>query len=230
MQVAIRHAARSLIDRGMERRDAIIVAARLSQCASADECDVKRLECGPYAGLTAVVLPGWVADDGNAPVEYPMAESGEEAAREYVSTGDWGDDGGSVDVWAWRPVLVVAYDESIAEVRVDEESHCIDLVPDHSALIRSAVGRYGHSCGDSPDDHEWTADGEGGCDENPGVWAAGGTSMVFRTHCRQCGLMRTISDPGSQRNPGDGITYEYEMADDDQIERWRASGAMDDAG
>jgi hypothetical protein len=69
-------------------------------------------------------------------------------------------------------------------------------------------------CGDSPDDHDWTAEGEGGCDENPGVWSTGGTSMMFRTHCRACGLRRTEHTTGYQRNPGDHDTVEYEAAAD----------------
>src|SRR5689334_18017228 len=34
----------------------------------------------------------WVADDGNAAVAYPDAVTRDEAAREYVDDGSWGDD------------------------------------------------------------------------------------------------------------------------------------------
>src|SRR5690606_4530398 len=53
----------------------------------------------------AILLPGWFADDGNAEIHYPSAESGEAAAKEYVEGGDWGDERTRtdwVDVWAWR--------------------------------------------------------------------------------------------------------------------------------
>src|SRR5690606_17899845 len=37
------------------------------------------------------LLPGWFADDGNAEIHIPDADSGEGAARQYVEGGDWGE-------------------------------------------------------------------------------------------------------------------------------------------
>ena len=65
----------------------------------------------------------------------------------------------------------------------------------------------------SEDEHDWTSEGEGGCTENPGVWSVGGTAMVFKSHCRCCGLHRTQHVTGSQRNPGECDTTEYTPAD-----------------
>ena len=76
--------------------------------------------------------------------------------------------------------------------------------PDHDALIRAAGG-------DTECDHDWTSEGEGGCTENPGVWSTGGTSMTFGAHCRKCGLHRVESTTGSQYNPGEHDTVEYEQ-------------------
>jgi hypothetical protein len=67
--------------------------------------------------------------------------------------------------------------------------------------------------GDTSCDHDWSAEGEGGCSENPGVWSTGGTSMVFHTHCTHCGLIRIERSTGSQRNPGEHDTVEYQMPD-----------------
>src|SRR5690606_24674413 len=110
---------------------------------------------------------------------------------------------------------------------VDYGWYYVEIEPLHDVLISRAC--CGHEyCGNDPDDHDWTSEGEGGCDQNPGVWSTGGTSMTFCTHCRRCGLMRREVVYGSQRNPGQADTVSYEMADDEMIAAWRESGAMDD--
>jgi hypothetical protein len=67
------------------------------------------------------------------------------------------------------------------------------------------------------DEHEWTSGFEGGCTENPGVWLTGGTSMMFVSHCRHCGMQRTVKTTGSQRNPGECDTTEYSDPDPDWV-------------
>lgn len=59
--------------------------------------------------------------------------------------------------------------------------------------------------------HDWTSEGEGGCDENPGVWSLGGTAMSFSSHCRHCGVRRVEYDPGCQRNHGEFREVRYEL-------------------
>ena len=67
---------------------------------------------------------------------------------------------------------------------------------------------------DCPDgEHDWTAEGEGGCAENPGVWSHGGTAMSVGHHCRTCGLSRTVRTFGVQRNPHQCDRVEYAPAD-----------------
>jgi len=95
-----------------------------------------------------------------------------------------------------------------------------------NTTIRAAMGDAG--CGDDPDDHDWTSEGEGGLDENPGVWSTGGTSMVYHSHCRRCGLRRIEHSHGAQRNPGEGDSVEYHLLDDDEIQRHRENGSMDE--
>ncbi len=84
----------------------------------------------------------------------------------------------------------------------------IEVEPDHAALVREAGG--------DPDcDHDWTSSVavEGGCAENPGVWSVGGTAMVFREHCRLCGLRRRKHYVSSHRSPGEIATVEYTQPD-----------------
>jgi len=64
------------------------------------------------------------------------------------------------------------------------------------------------------DEHDWTSEGEGGCDSNPGVWSTGGTGMNFHSHCRACGLKRVEHHTGIQRNPGECDTTTYGDSDD----------------
>lgn len=107
----------------------------------------------------------------------------EAACRQWVSEGEYGDEGASVSAWY--------------TLEGDDPEHItVEFETDHDALIAAAGG--------SPDcEHDWTAEGEGGCVENPGVWSTGGTSMSFATHCRLCGLHCLEISLGSQHNPGD---------------------------
>lgn len=168
----------------------------------------------------------WTADDGNAPLEYDYDsyDSPRDVARQYVEGGDWGDDlDGAVNVHVFRWGI----DSDGADCAVEESEHDIDLVHvlDHAKAIRQAT--RGDGCGNNPDDHDWTSEGEGGLRENPGVWSTGGTSMTVLSHCRKCGLHRTEVFPGVQRNPGQGDSVEYRMLSDDEIAEHRANGTMD---
>lgn len=137
------------------------------------------------------------------------ADSMDEAvkmAREMARNGDWGHEGATVEVW------VTEEDEDGEET--DRRSITVEIEPNHEHLICEATRNdRSRSCGDDPDDHDWTSEGEGGCDSNPGVWSTGGTSFHFASHCRTCGLHRTEYTCGSQRNPGDHDRTEYEMPD-----------------
>lgn len=139
-------------------------------------------------------------------------------ATDWCEGGSWGDEGASVDISWWL------LDQDGEEI--DSDDLTVEIEPDHEALISDAV-RGSECCGTSPDDHDWTSDGEGGCNENPGVWSTGGTSMSFSAHCRCCGLHRTVDTTGSQKNPGEHDTVEYRMLDADEIAALRANGDMD---
>lgn len=138
-----------------------------------------------WSGL-AVVLPGWVADDGNAAVEFDDAASRRAAAQEYVDDGDWGEATSTewYDVWTWQRglVLIVADDQTgkRSVVTVDLDKECIRNIaldppePDCDA---------GH--------HEWCSPHSvvGGIAENPGVWGKGG-GVTIKQVCRHCGYYR----------------------------------------
>lgn len=136
--------------------------------------------------------------------EEPTSRQIADECEGWVCDGDWGDDGASVEVH-WT----VTDDD---DDEVDSGWETVEVEADHAALI-SAADRDDRGCGSDPDDHDWTSEGEGGLAENPGVWATGGTSMVFCSHCRTCGLHRVEGHLGSQRNPGEHDTVEYTMPD-----------------
>src|SRR5690606_9479266 len=73
----------------------------------------------------AIVLPGWFADDGNAEVYYQNAESGKDAASEYVEDGEGGERNSTdwVDVWAWRRALALDEDGEVVAIDVDRSRH-----------------------------------------------------------------------------------------------------------
>lgn len=125
----------------------------------------------------------------------------ESEAEDWCRDGEWGDDGAAIDI-RWT-----LYSDEAQENEVEDGACTVTIEPNHDALIKAAGG--------DPDcDHEWSSEGEGGCDENPGVWSTGGTSMVFVAHCTRCGLRRTENSTGSQRNPGDHDTVEYEQPEE----------------
>ena len=86
-------------------------------------------------------------------------------------------------------------------VTIDAE---VTIEADHDMLIRAAGGNV--DC-----DHTWTGEGCGGCDQNPGVWSLGGTTMRIVERCIRCGLVRKSTLYGVQRNPGQADHVEYRM-------------------
>lgn len=202
------------------------LAARIVRDVLGDDVDVTRCvvtrRCPTYTLLLRdeggaehrvyIVSP----DDGEAIEE--ARDTVQDEAEDWCDGCNWPEEGYSATVY-WRLT-----DEGGAEL--ERGYVAVEIEPDHEALI-SAATRGVPCCGLSPDDHDWTSDGEGGCDENPGVWSTGGTSMSISDHCRRCGLHRTVHSTGSQRNPGDCDTVAYRMLGDDEIATHRANGDMD---
>jgi len=162
----------------------------------------------PYTPVTTYTY----REDGGytAPIiDASSMEDALEIAREMAEGGEWGDNGASISVWVTQEV---------DGEEMDREWLTVEIPPNHEALIREAVREAGLQivavCGTDPDCHEWTGEGHGGCDENPGVWSTGGTGLVIVEHCRQCGLKREQYIVGSQCNPGEHDTVSYAMPEE----------------
>lgn len=151
---------------------------------------------------TVVVLDGWYADDGNAVVYYDWADSGQEAAQEYVDDGSWGDvdETTYVTVLAWQEGVMVDEDYVITDVRINEGTYTIPLNPDEPDCVDGG-------------DHRWSSAYElvGGIESNPGVWGHGG-GVYSTAVCTKCGLKRTYDSWAQNRETGeqglDSVSYE----------------------
>lgn len=151
-------------------------------------------------------LPGFVATDGFAELEYPEAESHQEAAEEYVETGEWGDRTSTqwIDVVvAKRRVLPNGEIE-----RFDEESVTVTL----SAEEPPCLSGY---------EHEWVSPLSvvGGCQENPGVFASGGGARSVNI-CKHCGIYREDDTWAQRGDTGEQGLYSvsYRQADEKSLE------------
>lgn len=148
-------------------------------------------------------------------------QEAESECEAWARDGDWGHDGA---------VVIVSYTLKDELGLTVAHGRCVvEIEPDHEYLIRHADGSpQRESCGDAPDDHDWTGDGEGGCAENPGVWSTGGTVIVVAEHCRRCGLHRTARSTGPQRNPDEHDTVEYMWLNEAEVAAHVRGGTMDD--
>jgi hypothetical protein len=119
-----------------------------------------------------------------------------------------------------------AYDEPVM-VRywlreVDEDG--IPLGPTYSGDVQAGPDPRPPLtfCGDDDDAHNWVMPHEvvGGCEQNPGVFALGGTAMYYKQVCSRCGIYKVETHSGPQRNPGElEVEIEYRAADD-ASRRW----------
>lgn len=191
-------------------KEIAITAADVAAMLSADWDDVSenvrsavlyeivRRDEEPPAGLVKS-LPVTVAvwDDGSGDqIEAEYGDDYEAFAQDLWADADYGEGDYCVTVsWAAND----AAGNELACGTFDVEGHTAE--PECPAA----------------DEHDWTAEYEGGCTENPGVWSLGGTAMLFTSHCRHCGMKRTERTTGSQRNPGECDTTEYSDPDADWV-------------
>jgi hypothetical protein len=142
----------------------------------------------------------WKCDDGNCEIEIE-ATTARAAARHYVRSGDWNEDGSTfwVKVWVWAA-------DSDGD---DRESFKIEVEPSEP---RCRGGQ----------DHDWQSPIEwvGGIRENPGVWGHGG-GVIIHEGCTRCGCGRTTDTWAQDRSDGEqGLTsvrYEPHEYDLDQL-------------
>lgn len=109
-------------------------------------------------------------------------------------------------------------EDEYEEVRWDVEHY---HEPDEAVLVRELTSdpRY-REC-----EHDFVADYSvvGGLKENPGIWSLGGTSLLAKTVCRHCGIIRKELNRGSQRNPYEApweVSFDLpieEMAEEDEL-------------
>jgi len=139
-------------------------------------------------------------DGGDTDIEADSLEEAWEEAVAWAKEGTWPPEGTRVDVHV-----------SSVDDPDDYRQKEIEIEPDEDALMAEAGADQ--NCA-----HEWTSEGEGGCDTNPGVWSLGGTAMAYAEHCKHCGLRKLTRICGSQRNPGECDTVRFELPEDWQIE------------
>lgn len=129
----------------------------------------------------------WVADDGNAEIEFADALSAREAAEAYVEDGDWGERSSTawISVYAWE--------------RCRFNGRTLD---GDRARYKIAIEPKEPKCSHT-DGHDWQSPHEivGGVKENPGVWGHAG-GVVIKEICVRCGCGRT-TDTWAQ-DPADG--------------------------
>ena len=158
----------------------------------------------------------WIADDGNAEIECD-SPTREDAAREYVDGGSYGDANRTdwVDVYTWPRYVVGDLTVDDLDERTSDK---ITIEPEEPA------------CADGHD-HEWRSpyDVLGGCRENPGVWGHGG-GVIIREVCRHCGCLRTTDTWAQDRSDNtQGLTsVEYEQLGDHEYSEAYAEWAADE--
>ena len=180
----------------------------------------------------------WKATDGHCEIDV-TADSAEEAAAEYVASGDWGDPSRTawVDVTVWRVVrqtvecyycaaCATTHDKDGAPAcaacgpqtpeGVELEPLEIDVIVDEE-LVTVTLDPDEPDC--SGDEHEWAAPYKlvGGIRENPGVWGHGG-GVIINEVCLSCGCAR-VTDTWAQ-DPATGVqglrsVAYYEVGDED---------------
>ena len=145
-----------------------------------------------------IIEPGYFADSGDEELHFESAESGIEAAREYVSGGDWGECTKThwINVTTWRTELIIGGGELVEE-RIEEETHKIEIEPEEPNCTEL-------------ENHAW---------DSSGVYGHGG-GVTETEICRHCGTYRR-SDSWAQ-DPFDGEqglrSIEYREADEESLE------------
>jgi hypothetical protein len=142
-------------------------------------------------------------------------------AEEWLGDGEYETmeylDDGSVrcsDVEVGGMLIEVTTDEDGDEDEEDVESLTVTIEGDHEDAMRAAGGMHCARC-----DHEWvsTEEIDGGLRENPGCWSGNGTTMQYQAHCSVCGLSRSETCRGSQRNPGETDRTTYTAPDEASV-------------
>lgn len=187
---------------------------------------ISEILAGDWSSIDAVVLAEIltaITDAGNNPADYDGLEDrvnegptiwegrctvdGDGTSMDALDACDESEAVAACKTWLrdgdWRPESEVTgeispegWDAKTTDVSIE--------IPAEDAPEGKLDG--GEKC----EDHDWTSDGCGGLEENPGVWSTGGTAMIFKSRCRKCGMGRTKNTVGSQHNSGKHDTTTYE--------------------
>lgn len=136
-------------------------------------------------------------DYGNQAVTIEAATA-EEAAREYVETGLWGE----VTSTTWINVYVEEVDEDDELVEGGERERIkVALNPDAPECMEGEGAS-----------HVWRSPRFlGGCEQNPGVWGHG-AGVLIRECCVRCGCERETDTWAQDRETGEqgleSVSYE----------------------
>lgn len=128
---------------------------------------------------------GWVADDGNASVEYPYASTRHEAAREYAEAFSAGESTRWVVIYTWRVAIGTLSDGREVYGTYLHDSSRIEIEPEQPGCVEG-------------EEHDWQSPYEilGGSKENPGVWGHGAGVFIHEV-CMRCGCER-VTDTWAQ--------------------------------
>ena len=141
---------------------------------------------------------GYFADNGDCETHYPDAESGLEAAQDYVSGGDWGECTKTfwVNVRIWRTEQSIE-DGELVEERIEEETHKIEIEPEEPECTEL-------------ENHDW---------KSSGVYGHGG-GVCEKEICRHCGTYRILDSWAQDQSDGtQGLrSIEYREADEESLE------------
>jgi rRNA maturation endonuclease Nob1 len=155
----------------------------------------------------AILLPGWVADDGNAEIHYPSAESGEAVAQEYVDDGDWGERTSTdwIDVWAWRRALALDEDGQVITIEIDRDRHTIEINPEEPDCTHN-----------EHDWHERDVRGHGG-------------GVIITDVCAHCGRYMIVDTWAQRPDTGEQGLRSIEYREPDESSReWAAAQGLSD--
>jgi hypothetical protein len=185
-------------------REALPARTDLARCTLTTwaeiEDEVRPPQAPPAADAVVVILPGWWADDGYAHVDmhYPDIESPEQAAQEYVDTGNWGDRTATewIDIYTWRIGYVIDADGDVIDVQIGRCPYTITLDAEEPPC-------------DDEHDHdwqEWRVSGHGG-------------GVIITEACAHCGAYRITDTWAQRRDTGEqGLeSVEYQEADEDSL-------------
>jgi hypothetical protein len=127
-----------------------------------------------------------------------------EQAEDLARHGDWGQDAEDFTGILVTGEVTLLMNDEVLDSRPIE----VQILPEEPRCLED-------------EEHDWRPDPRHGCDQNPGVWNLGGTTIKTTRFCMHCGLKRDEVRHGPQRNPGQSDSIEYSEIDGDYFRELR---------